>query len=464
MAIGLIIRFRSTAEKRFQKDDNEILPRGDMTVRTSLIAILAAALSVTPTLAWPEPLTLLQGLSTVTEQSRIVRIRQQEEKMSQVDTAIARSRLLPSANVSFGETVLEHRPSVRVGGGLSTPTAEASSYTYQFAIRQIVYDFGGASSLYKAAKLTEETNRLETQRTRNVVALDFSILYFDVLQSEKLITVSEKEVESLEAHARVARELLADGLITRNELLQAEVRLADARQKLLNAQNMRKICGAMVNNMLTRPLSTPVEVVELARDRSVPMADEEAATIAEKERPELQVVDVAMRTLQLEETARRSEYFPQFFAQGQYDYTKNKYTVYEGNAGITLLMKLNLFNGESTKAEIKKLQAAQSRLRIEGKRLADEIRLELQRYYLELANARERVTVAERAISQAEENLRITRLKYSEGLGIASDVTDAIALRALSETNYYRALYDWYRSEARYLYAMGKNLEEEYRG
>ncbi len=432
-------------------------------MRVSVVATLVVMLFPMPTLVRSEPLTLLDGLRIVTEQSRIVRIRQQEERMSQADTAIARARLLPSANVSFGETVLEHQPGVRVGS-LSSPTAERSFYTYEFAVQQILYDFGGVSSLYKAAKLTEETKRLETKRTRNAIALGFSILYFDVLQSEKSIMVAEREIESLEAHVRVARELVEDGLITRNDLLQAEVRLADARQKLLSARNVRKINGAMANNMLTRPLSTPVEVVEPNRRQSALVPEEKAATIAEKQRPELQVVDATMRALQFEETARRSEYLPQFFAQGQYDYAKNKYVTYEGNAGITLLMKLDIFSGESTKAEVQKLQAAQSRLRIEGQRLADEIRLELQRYYLELANARERVTVAERAISQAEENLRITRLKYSEGVGTATDVTDAIALRALSETNYYGALYDWYRSEARYLHAMGKNLAEEYGG
>ena len=36
------------------------------------------------------------------------------------------------------------------------------------------------------------------------------------------------------------------------------------------------------------------------------------------------------------------------------------------------------------------------------------------------------------------------------------------ALRTLSDTKYYRALYDYYRSEAGYLYALGKNLKDEY--
>ncbi len=52
-------------------------------------------------------------------------------------------------------------------------------------------------------------------------------------------------------------------------------------------------------------------------------------------------------------------------------------------------------------------------------------------------NARERIAATKDAIAQAEENLRITRVRYQEGVGTATDVLDAITLRTLSETNYY---------------------------
>jgi outer membrane protein TolC len=432
-----------------------------MTVRASAFAILAVILSLMPTPARPEPLTLLDGLRIVMEENRIVRIKQQEEKISHADTLVARSRLLPSINASYAQTLLENQPGLRARS-LVAQTGERSFYTYQLVIQQILYDFGGVDSLYQAAKLMEDTKRLDTVRTRNDVALAFSTLYFDVLESEKMIAVAEREIESLASHAQVARDMLQSGLITRNDLLQAEVRLADARRKLLNAQNMRKINGARVNSMLARPLGSPVEVVEVTRPYTEPPPYEGAAEAAEKERPELQIVDATLKALRYEETARRSEYFPKFLAQGQYDYTKDKYLTYENNAGITFLMNLNLWSGGSTSAAIQKVQIARSRLAVERRKLADDIDLELEKYHLDALNASEAIRVAAGAISQAEENLRITRLKYTEGTGIARDVTDAIALRTLSDTNYYRALYDYYRSEAGYLYALGKNLKDEY--
>ncbi len=425
------------------------------------VAVIAIIVFFMPLPARSEPLTLLDGLKIVTAENRVIRIKQQEEKMSHEDTVIARSKLLPSVNTSYAQTFLENQPGLRAGS-LVAQTSEKSFYTYQLVIQQILYDFGGVSSLYKSARLMEDTKRLDTIRVRNEIALAFTTLYFDVLESEKVIAVAERELEALASHAEVAKNLLQNGLITRNDLLQAEVRLADAKRKLLNAKNTRRINGARVNNMLTRPLSSPVEVVEVTRPYAKMPPYDGAIATAESQRPELKIVDATLKALAYEETARKAEYLPKFIAQGEYDYTKNKYLTYENNAAVLFLMSLNLWSGGSTNAAIQKVQTAGSRLRIERKKLTDDIGLEVEKHYLDAVNASEAIKVASGALSQAEENLRITRVKYAEGTGIARDVTDAIALRALSETNYHRAVYDYYRSEAGYLYALGENLKDEY--
>jgi outer membrane protein TolC len=435
--------------------------RGETSMRACAFAVIAAILFFVPLPVRSEPLTLLDGLKIVTAENRIIRIKQREEKISHADTVIARSGLLPSVNTSYGQTFLENQPGLRAGS-LVAQTSERSFYTYQFVIRQILYDFGGVSSLYKSAQLVEDTKRLDTTRTRNEVAFAFTTLYFDVLESEKVITVAEREIEALASHAQVAGNLLQNGLITRNDLLQAEVQLADAQRKLLNAKNTRRINGARINNMLTRPLSSPVEVVEVTRPYTKMPPYDGATATAERQRPELQMVDATLKALAYEETARKAEYLPKFIAQGEYDYTKNKYLTYENNAAILFLVSLNLWSGGSTSAAIQKVQTAASRLRIERKKLVDDIGLEVEKHYLDAVNASEAMKVASGALSQAEENLRITKVRYAEGTGIARDVTDAIALRALSETNYHRAVYDYYRSEAGYLYALGENLKDEY--
>jgi outer membrane protein TolC len=167
--------------------------------------------------------------------------------------------------------------------------------------------------------------------------------------------------------------------------------------------------------------------------------------------------------LGFEESARRSEYYPRFLAQGAYNYTENRYQVYEGIWSLNLLMNINFFSGGSTKAELDKIKSRRMTLAVQRKKLVEDIRLELEKYYLDLANATERMVVTKTAIAQAEENLRINKVRYAEGVGLALDVTDAIALQALAETNYFKSLYDYHRSGAGYMYAIGKELTEAYR-
>jgi outer membrane protein len=429
--------------------------------RISVVLLQALVITCLCSPVFAEPISLSDGLKIVTAENRLVRIREQEERTFEADTLVARARLLPNIYGSVGQTYLDHPLTVRLNNA-AVHTTQENYYSYSAAVQQLLFDFKGTVSQYRASIALLDTKRLDTKRTRNLVALDFASLYFDSLESERLIAVAEKERESLEAHLQVARDLYGAGVITKNDLLQAEVKLSDAKQKLLITQNLRRINGARINTMLTRPTPTPVELMEPARAATETVPFETAADAAEKERPEVQIVDTTLKALGFEETARKSEYYPKFLAQGGYSYTENKYQVYEGIWSLNLLMNISIFSGGSTKAELDKIKSRRMTFVIQRKKLVEDIRLELEKYYLDLANARERIIVTKTAIAQAEENLRINKVRYAEGVGLALDVTDAIALQTLAENNYYRALYDYYRSEAGYTYAIGKELRDLY--
>lgn len=411
---------------------------------------------------YAEKLTLPSGLKIVTEENRLIKIKQHEASISEADTLIARSGLLPHINAYYTQNYIEHQPGTRIGPQ-TVYTAEKSYYTYTLSVQQILYDFKGISSLHEASKKIFETKKIELSRVKNFVALQFALTYFELLESEKMIAVSEKEKERLESHLKVTKHLYTEGAITKNELLQAEVRLSDAKQKLLTARNMKKINTSRLNNLLAKSLTSPLEIEEVTRTIPVSFELNQAFEQAEKERHEVRIVDTTLEAVNLEGTSRKSEYFPKFFAEGKYNYLKNKYQLFEGNWSVMLGMNFNLLSGGSTKAELSKITLQKMKILIERKKLIDDIKLEVERYYLELVNAQEKVKVTKDAISQAEENLRINNIKYSEGIGTATDVIDAITLLTIAETNYYKSLYDLFRAEAGFMYSTGKDLLEVYR-
>ena len=81
---------------------------------------------------------------------------------------------------------------------------------------------------------------------------------------------------------------------------------------------------------------------------------------------------------------------------------------------------------------------------------------------MELATARNdlkvaaaRIKVAEKAIAQGVENLRITRDRYQEKVGSATEVVDAQTLLTQIRTDYYLSIFDYQVAAARVKRATG---------
>jgi outer membrane protein TolC len=411
-------------------------------------------------------ITLSEGLRLVTQESRVIKIARRDEAIAEADALKARSPLLPSVNGSLSYASLAYQPTAiyySPTGTLYIPQQDRNFYAYSVAIQQTLLDFRGNSSRYGASKMILEMKKLDTRRVGNLVALEFTVTYLDLLEAEKVVAVAEGEVGRLEVHLRDAKALYAGGVITKNDLLQAEVRLSDSRQRLLTARNQKSIQVSRLNNLLLRPLRAETQVVEEGLPGPIDFNIEDAWKRALEERPEILIVDGTMKALQLDEVARKSDYYPKIFARGSYDYMQNSFQVHEGNWSLILGMNVNLFSGGSTSADVLKNRSQQSQLLEQRAKLVDDIRLEVQKYLLDLENARERNQVTRDAMEQSKENLRINRVRYEEGAGTATEVLDAVNLMTVAETNYYRAIYDFRRAEAGYYYATGKDLREVYR-
>jgi outer membrane protein TolC len=406
-------------------------------------------------------LTVSEGLMIATEKNRVLRIASKEAEVSLEDARVARSRLYPRIDASLKETFLAYQPGVDFEG-MNAYTEQKTSLSYEITVRQTLYKFGANSSLYEASKNSLEAQRLTVELVRNQVALDFIVAYLDLLEAEKTIALAEREVERLESHLADAKSLYAEGVITRNDLLQAEVRLSDARQRLLSAVSRRAIEETRLNSILARPLGTRAEVEDVGEPLA-PQPDLEAAwRAAEEGRAELMVLEEQMRAAGFEEAFRRSAYFPEFFAQGGYSYTENRFLLEEDNWSFILGLNMNLYGGGGTRAEVARARLRREQLREQREKLLEDIRVEVHRNFLDAENARERIGVTEGAVGQAEENLRINRIRYEEGVGTATEVIDAVALLSTAETNHLRAVYELRRARARLMFSMGLDMVSAY--
>ncbi len=427
--------------------------------RVSSLLVILAYLFLVPSSS--SGLTLEEGLKLVVDKGRDVLIARSDEGAARAAVSLARSPWLPFVDLYGRQTWLQYQPEAKTPFG-PFPTSQDHFLTYGVKATQLLYDFGKTSSSIDAAKFGLKSREIETQRTRNLTARDFIIAYLDLLESDKLLQVAREEVALYEAHKKDTEARYRAGVVTRNEVLQAEVTLADSRQRLVTAQNARSLGASRINSLLLRPLNDDVQAEEVKVSPATGITLDQAWSIAEAESSDIKDLDAQIAIREENLRTVQAEYLPTFYLSGGYEYSENRYMVHQDNWSLIAGVNVNLSSGGASSSKIDMARSEVRSLKLTRDKLLDSIRLEVKSDYLNLESQTQKMEVAKTAVAQAEENLRLQRLRYQEGVGTATDVLDAVTLLTTAESNSWKALYGIKRAEANLLYAMGRDLSSEY--
>ncbi len=406
-------------------------------------------------------LSLEEGLKIVTETGRDVKIAQSDEDAARASVSLARSPWLPWVDLYGRETWLHYQPEAKTPFG-AFPTSQDQFTTYGVRATQLLYDFGKTSSSIDAAHFGLKAREIETRRARNQSALDFIVAYLDLLESEKLLQVAQDEVSRYEAHKRDTTARFSAGVITKNEVLQVDVQLSDSQQRFLTTENLRSLRASKLNSMLLRPLNGPVQIEEVKASPAAGITLEEAWAVAEAESFDLKDMDARIAAKEQSVQSTRAEYLPTLYASGGYEYLENRYLVHQDNWSVIAGVNINLLAGGASASKIGIAKSELRSLTLAREKMLDTIRLAVKAAHLDLQSSSRKIDVTKTAVAQAEENLKLQRLRYREGVGTATEVLDAVTLMTTAESNSWKALYGVKRAEAMLLYFMGKDLTNIY--
>ena len=102
----------------------------------------------------------------------------------------------------------------------------------------------------------------------------------------------------------------------------------------------------------------------------------------------------------------------------------------------------NLFDGGQARKKASALSFKSNAVAQERNNLQSLIELQVRQSWLRLNETNERKRLTERAVEQADENLRVVRDRYRNGEGTNTEVLDAEVLRSLSRSNFDNADFD----------------------
>ncbi len=445
--------------------------------RRAAVSALAPAAGVEdplvprPTPAAPLVYDLRRALAQAAQANRAIAAADQRTAIARQRALEARGLLLPSttANAAYTwysdvrSTRVEIPPGVLLPGTPSPPPfdvvlSDSDAGTVN-ALFFLPLDLSGELRQTLAAAQAgyrgEAARRWATELEEDVAVIR---AYFDRLAAERLREVTQQTIALYQRQFADADQRFRAGRVTKNEVLEVQVALRNAQQRLQRDDVAIDRARWAFNQAIGVDVNAPTQVADLRERPSLP---DDAAMLrtAQEKNPILTALFERQRQLEAELSALQRSRLPRFNAGGQLDYSSSTLFTPQaiGSGFVGFAWDLGTDTRREERITAARLAVDENRIQLEAELRALEQSLRATR-----RAAAERLTALDTAliaVGQAEENLRIRQQQFAAGRAQSRDVLDAQRLLAEQGAVLATALYQAQTQRAELQQLMGEPFE-----
>jgi outer membrane protein len=344
---------------------------------------------------------------------------------------------LPAVNVSYTSNTLNR----------SSLLEDKQNSTFYGAVSLNL--FAGFRDKYtiKSAELMKQVEAERLSGIRQDIQLNVALRYLDVYERKANLKVAEDAYTTLKKIYADGENRQAVGLIDANELLKIKVDLdnADITLKRASADLEKSVillgsemdAAITMNELQFAEFKTPPAFGDPGQSEVRMLAD----------RSELKALKGLVEAGRAQVEVAKSEYYPRVDVVGSYNRYDNNYLNGTGDIGAQgevlraqLVMSLNLFNGRITESNVGKARLEARGLQYDLQEMENTMKTTLKNLYIDYKVSLDNIGVADENINHAKENLRITQLKYNEGMQRESELLDAVTNLSRARYNYVNVI------------------------
>ncbi|MFP8894503.1 TolC family protein [Chryseobacterium cucumeris] len=393
-------------------------------------------------------LTLDEAVQLGIQNSKNLKIDAAKIEEATADLLEAKNRQLPELKVSGSYMYLPIKPNVDIklsglAGGAGGP--EIHQVVYGSANLSVpIYSGGRIKYGIQSAKYLVEASKLSTENDKIAIAYNVAQAYNNLFKANQSIKVFEENLAASQKRDETFLKMENNGLIARNDRLKANLQTSNIELQLLEAKNNYNIANINMDLLLGLP-----ETTELAVDENYIEEGTDVKPVdyyvneARENRKDLQALAQQRKAAELGSKAAKAENLPSIAFTGGYvaaDIPKFL-TVYNAiNVGIGV--SYNLSNLWKENSSLRQSQAREKQLAATDELLNDNIKLDVNREYQNTDYSKKRIAVFEKSAEQANENYRITKNKYDNGLATMTELLDADAAQIAANVGVINAKAD----------------------
>ena len=420
-------------------------------------------------LAQKRPLSLDEAIAAGLDASPALHASRMKVASSEAKSREAAASRLPSLKFGGGYTRLSEVPDFQVTLPVSpNPIVVSQSYFNNFNLRLGVQQplftgfrlQAGADSARMLVNAADQD--LEKDRAEFICAVKSA--YWGLARAREIETVVDENVRQVQEHLKDVRAFFSQGLLTKNDVLRAELELSNAEIMRIDARNAAEVALTVLDSLIGLPLVTDVDLTTSPESQASRIPADEGGPAADVPagRPDLKAAEFRIKASELGLKAARAGFYPQVFLSGNYYCLRPNPRIlpsldkFKGTWDLGISISLDIWNWNQTKRQAEQAEAHLAQARDARKLLEDQAVLEVTQSRLGMGRARDKVRVAGQAVGQAEENLRVVRERFKQGVALNTDVLDAGVALLQARLNRTQAAIDLLLAQARLEKALGR--------
>jgi outer membrane protein len=409
--------------------------------------------------------TLEKAISQALEKSYKIKARNERIEQANDIRKQARADFLPKLGTAYSYNRLSEPPisrsSTLMGTSIPLVVGTEDNYQWTWFLRQPLFTGFALISSYRLAELGIDQSQLEMDLEKLDLVLRVKEAYFNILGADKAVEVAQTTVESLTQTVKVARSFFEVGMIPVNDVLKAEVELANAEQSLVRAKNAAQTTRSTFNTVLVRPVNDPVEIEDILVYK--PEVGEYGAfeKRALENRPEIKILDVSILQADQQIRLAKSKYYPeislsyQYISQGDEPSVSGSPYVDANRWEVLAVASWTFWEWGKTYFAGREKESLKRQIIETKSDVEDGIRLQVKQATVDLDSSAKNIPTTQKGVDSGEENLRVNAERYRAQVSTITDLLDAQTLLARARLDYYRALYDHNLAKARLDRALG---------
>ena len=396
---------------------------------------------------------------------------QLQYEMDQLNLGLAKSNLLPtvtvSANITRKNQDLEQTELSSLPGFESENFMPTRSTNKQAVLtaRQPLFRWDaweGLKQVKTSVTLSEANLRLQQQQH----ILNTTQAYFNVLRQQSLTAAHLQEEKALLEQLKMMQAKLAEGLVARSEVSEADAQYQNARanriagqvQVLLAQEQLEQIIGPYRENLA-------VLRADFNFQKPYPAELSEWQALAQRENLTLQQARLQQQYAQDAKRVEQAARLPQVEAVASYGYNQQSPSSVIANDGqfdqVGVEMNWTAFNGGRTKINIEKSDINLQKSLVDVEAASRKANTEVRKAYMQVETDQTKLQARLAAMQSAQQVSRASQAQYREGLKNMVDVLLAQRNAFAAQQDYLNSQYDYLMNVLNLKAAAGQLNEQD---